>query len=192
MPDIKLRDGSGVENTYQGVDTITLPLADGSGNWTFGLTDEQLNLSDDNNHYYIFAAGSPLYTEQLMKNNYIINRADFSDVGKSNQREFNYIFYENKYIEDLSGITINWSHNNIRLDGIFSGCYNLKRLPNFNGPVKSINANQSNGIFSRCYNLEQSQMPKVYQLISMFEGTPQAATLSYRRDKRLEMVLNRI
>ena len=42
MPDIKLRDGSGVENTYQGVDTITLPLADGSGNWTFGLTDEDL------------------------------------------------------------------------------------------------------------------------------------------------------
>ena len=42
MPDIKLRDGSGVENTYQGVDTITLPLADGSGTWTFGLTDEDL------------------------------------------------------------------------------------------------------------------------------------------------------
>lgn len=179
MPDIKLRDGSGVENTYAGVDTITLPLADGSGNWTFGLTDEQLNLSDDNDHYYIFANGSPLCTEQLMKDNYIINRADFSDVGKSNQRDFNYIFYKNKYIEDLSGITINWSHNDIRLDGIFNGCYNLKRLPNFNGPVKSINANQSNGIFSSCYNLEQSQMPKVYQLINMFEGTPQAATLSY-------------
>ena len=95
MPDIKLRDGSGVENTYQGVDTITLPLADGSGNWTFGITDEQLNLSDDNNHYYIFAAGSPLYTAQLMNDNYLINRADFSDIGKSNRREFNYIFYNN-------------------------------------------------------------------------------------------------
>ena len=47
MPDIKLRDGSGVENTYQGVDTITLPLADGSGNWTFGLTDEDLTYGKD-------------------------------------------------------------------------------------------------------------------------------------------------
>ena len=46
MPDIKLRDGSGVEQVYTGVDTITVPLADGSGTWTFGLTDEELNFSD--------------------------------------------------------------------------------------------------------------------------------------------------
>lgn len=45
MPDIKLRDGSGVENTYEEVDTITLPLADGSGTWTFGLTDEDCNFT---------------------------------------------------------------------------------------------------------------------------------------------------
>ena len=42
-----------VDNDLQLVDTITLPLADGSGTWTFGLTDEQLNLSDGNNHYYV-------------------------------------------------------------------------------------------------------------------------------------------
>lgn len=47
MPDIKLRDGSGVENTYEGVDTITVPLADGSGTWTFGLTDEDLTFKYD-------------------------------------------------------------------------------------------------------------------------------------------------
>ena len=32
-----------------------------------------------------------------------------------------------------------------------------------------VNANQSNSIFSYCYSLEQSQMPKVYQLINMFK-----------------------
>lgn len=46
MPDIKLRDGSGVEQTYTGVDTITVPLADGSGNFTYGLTDEELTFED--------------------------------------------------------------------------------------------------------------------------------------------------
>lgn len=49
MPDIKLRDGSGVEQTYTGIDTITVPLADGSGTWTYGLTDEELTFSEQNN-----------------------------------------------------------------------------------------------------------------------------------------------
>ena len=51
MPDIKLRDGSGVEQTYTGVDTITVPLADGSGNFTYGLTDEELTITTGN---YLF------------------------------------------------------------------------------------------------------------------------------------------
>ena len=178
MPDIKLRDGSGVENTYQGVDTITLPLADGSGNWTFGLTDEDLNLSDGNKHYYIFAAGSPLYTEQLMKDNYIINRANFSDIGAEDNLDLRGLFYMNTYIEDLSNITFNWSHNGIQFSDLFNSCPNLKRIPNFSGPIKSINANQSNGIFNHCYTLEQSQMPKVYHLINLFNGTPQTAIMT--------------
>lgn len=39
MPDIKLRDGSGVETTYNNVDTITVPLADGSGTWKYSSGD---------------------------------------------------------------------------------------------------------------------------------------------------------
>lgn len=42
MPNIKLRDGSGVEQVYEGVDTISVPLADGSGTYTYGLTDDEL------------------------------------------------------------------------------------------------------------------------------------------------------
>lgn len=52
MPDIKLRDGSGVEQTYTGVDTITVPLADGSGNFTYGLTDEELTFSNGMYNFY--------------------------------------------------------------------------------------------------------------------------------------------
>ena len=62
MPDIKLRDGSGVEQTYTGVDTITVPLADGSGNFTYGLTDEELTITTGN---YLFADTSPLYKNCL-------------------------------------------------------------------------------------------------------------------------------
>ena len=47
MPDIKLRDGSGVEQTYTGVDTITVPLADGSGNFTYGYTGKELKFKFD-------------------------------------------------------------------------------------------------------------------------------------------------
>ena len=45
MPDIKLKNASGVEQVYTGVDTITVPLADGTGSWVFGPTDEELTFS---------------------------------------------------------------------------------------------------------------------------------------------------
>ena len=47
MPDVKLRDGSGFEQTYTGVDTITVPLADGSGNFTYGYTGKELKFKFD-------------------------------------------------------------------------------------------------------------------------------------------------
>ena len=47
MPNIKLRDGSGVEQVYEGVDTISVPLADGSGTYVYGLTDDELKFSED-------------------------------------------------------------------------------------------------------------------------------------------------
>ena len=50
MPDIKLKNASGVERVYTGVDTITVPLADGTGNYVYGLTDEELTLTGDISH----------------------------------------------------------------------------------------------------------------------------------------------
>ena len=63
MPDIKLRDGSGVEQTYTGIDTITVPLADGSGTWTYGLTDEELTFSDQN--HLLTPATTPFFKKYL-------------------------------------------------------------------------------------------------------------------------------
>ena len=65
MPDIKLRDGSGVEQTYTGIDTITVPLADGSGTWTYGLTDEDLTFS--NQSYLFTLATTPLLKKYLKR-----------------------------------------------------------------------------------------------------------------------------
>ena len=44
MPNIKLKDQSGIEITYNNVDVISIPLADGSGNFDFGLTDDDLTM----------------------------------------------------------------------------------------------------------------------------------------------------
>ena len=65
MPDIKLRDGSGVEQTYTGIDTITVPLADGSGTWTYGLTDEELTFSNQN--YLFTPSTTPLLKKYLKR-----------------------------------------------------------------------------------------------------------------------------
>lgn len=65
MPDIKLRDGSGVEQTYTGIDTITVPLADGSGTWTYGLTDEELTFS--NQSHLFTPATTPLFKKYLKR-----------------------------------------------------------------------------------------------------------------------------
>ena len=65
MPDIKLRDGSGVEQTYTGIDTITVPLADGSGTWTYGLTDEELTFSEQN--YLFTSSTTPLFKRYLKR-----------------------------------------------------------------------------------------------------------------------------
>ena len=65
MPDIKLRDGSGVEQTYTGIDTITVPLADGSGTWTYGLTDEELTFTNQN--YLFTPATTPLFKKYLKR-----------------------------------------------------------------------------------------------------------------------------
>lgn len=51
MPNIKLKNQTGTEITYNNVDVISIPLADGSGNFDFGLTDDELTMEAVN---YLF------------------------------------------------------------------------------------------------------------------------------------------
>lgn len=172
MPDIKLRDGSGVEQTYTGVDTITVPLADGTGTWTYGLTDEELNFSDGLSHNNTFGEGSPLCSDRLMKNNYILKRCDFSNIGSNGNVSFDKFFYNNKNIVDLSDITMNSNYGVYSIDSMFKGCYNLKKLPNITfNKIKSMNI--SNDVFNYCYSLEQSELIKIINIIKSGLGVPQ-------------------
>lgn len=52
MPNIKLKNQTGTEITYNNVDVISIPLADGSGNFDFGLTDDELTMDAVDNLFY--------------------------------------------------------------------------------------------------------------------------------------------
>lgn len=159
MPDIKLRDGSGVEQTYTGVDTITVPLADGSGNFTYGLTDEELTITTGN---YLFANTSPLYKNCLL----YINRANFDNVDGMQQ-----MFYNNSKVVDLSNITIKL-YGSVSISQAFANCINLRKLPNFVTTVGTFNSNQFFRAFENCYKLEQEEFDKFIKLD--FSTTPQS------------------
>ena len=87
MPDIKLRDGSGVEQTYTGIDTITVPLADGSGTWTYGLTDEELTFSNQN--HLFTPATTPLFKKYL-------KRLKFVPKTDNNGTYYDWMYFANK------------------------------------------------------------------------------------------------
>ena len=159
MPDIKLRDGSGVEQTYKGVDTITVPLADGSGNFTYGLTDEELIITKGN---YLFANTSPLYKNCLS----YINRANFDRVDG-----MLYMFSNNSKVVDLSNITIKL-YESVSIQMAFANCINLRKLPNFVTTVGTFNSNQYFGAFENCYKLEQEEFDKFIKLD--FSSSPQS------------------
>lgn len=99
MPDIKLRDGSGVEQTYTGIDTITVPLADGSGTWTYGLTDEDLTFSNQN---YLFTPATTSFFKRYLK------RIKFAPKTDDNGTYYDWtnFAYEVDTATDLRDITV--------------------------------------------------------------------------------------
>lgn len=144
MPDIKLRDGSGVEQTYTGVDTITVPLADGTGTWTYGLTNEELTISDCG--YLITNSSYNLLKRYINK----INIIPYEDDNKK------YIVLRNFStsvdVEDLSGIIIDCNGAEIVFDSYaFNGCIKLKKLPQL---INNENCYISSGTF--LYNQNNS------------------------------------
>ena len=125
MPDIKLRDGSGVEQTYTGVDTITVPLADGSGTWTYGLTDEELNFSDG---YYLFTKNTEKFLGKVLPRIKISNYINSNSSGQiSKQCEY---LLSDITLEDLSELVIDCKGAEI-FNGSYmlNSCDLLKKLP---------------------------------------------------------------
>ena len=166
MPNIKLRDGSGVEQTYTGVDTITVPLADGTGTWTYGLTDEELTFT---NASYMFSIYSPFYNNS----NYYIRRSNFNNVS-----DMSFMFKNNDKITDLSDITINISGDDVRIINAFEDCINLRKIPTFTMSSGSkININQSASFLRNCYVLEEGELQKVIYLETY--SSPQSSLFAY-------------
>lgn len=164
MPDIKLRDGSGVEQTYTGVDTITVPLADGSGNFTYG---PMINLNTTT-WERIFANTSVLYMEELMKDNYIIKL-----INKDNLTSISYAFQNNEFVTDLSGIKITAKSSSGSFY-VFGGCINLKKIFDISPfAEKGSSLNSFGSLVKGCYSLEQEEIQKLLNLIYHYQKDSQ-------------------
>ena len=174
MPDIKLRDGSGVENTYQGVDTITLPLADGSGTWTFGplINFHPTSLGR------IFSQESLIYKQEFFEDNYIIKLLDLTHADNN----LSYMFVDNDYITDLSNIVIgNTAVSSGSVVQTFSNCKNLIHLPDINIPIsKASSLNSIGGVISGCYSLPQDEIQNLLNIIYTYQhsSSPQGTLIS--------------
>lgn len=170
MPDIKLRDGSGVEQTYTGVDTITVPLADGSGNFTYGPL---INLNT-NSWEYVFSNISVLYTEELMKDNYIIKL-----INKDNLTSISYAFRNNEFVTDLSEIKITEKSPPSCLD-VFQNCINLKKIFDISSIIEKVSTlNCLSSLVDGCYSLEQKEIQKLLDSVYYYQkkNYPQGALI---------------
>lgn len=164
MPDIKLRDGSGVEQTYTGVDAITVPLADGSGNFTYG---PMINLNTTT-WERIFCNSSVLYTEELMKDNYIIKL-----MNKDNLTSISYAFQNNEFVTDLSEIKVT-AKSSTGCFQVFSGCINLKKIFDISPfAEKGQSLNSFGSLVIDCYSLEQEEIQKLLNSIYYYQKSSQ-------------------
>lgn len=125
MPNIKLRDGSGVETTYNNVDTITAPLADGTGTYLFGLTDDELTFSG--NQEYVFYKDHYLWLFEKYK-----ERLRFNDITNIASGFF-------RFTGDLSGIVINTATDDRGRGAYVSGLLDYfggEHLPTIQGSIQ--------------------------------------------------------
>ena len=124
MPDIKLKNSSGVEQTYIGVDTITVPLADGSGTHTFGLTDEDLT----------FVNGLGIFSYDMLSSIVGDERVNFQfDASKTGSDTGFIKTFAKSNLKDLSHITATSvvPTAQIKISEAFHECNTLEKLPRF-------------------------------------------------------------
>ena len=143
MPNIKLKDQSGIEITYNNVDVISIPLADGSGNFDFGLTDDELTMDAQSNLFKGWGWFLDKYGNRI-KVRLTQNDPD-SLFGYGYTKDLNDI----KLIEKVPG-------EGCSLRYIFRGYFGKKLpVPIWEGtkPIKSIS-----NTFSGCKNLTDTEI----------------------------------
>ena len=144
MPDIKLRDGSGVERTYEGVDTITVPLADGTGSWTYGFEDEDLKLHPYNSEHTFHS----LMLMNIISKYNLMSRVDAS--GMQNMVNI-FAYYKGDELDKIEP-SFEYNDTGISFNNCFNYCTNITKLPTFNS--KFILCQDTGGIFNSCEHLE--------------------------------------
>lgn len=143
MPNIKLKNQTGTEITYDNVDVISIPLADGSGNFNFGLTDDELTMEGRSQLFF----GWDWFLDKY-KNRIVVKLTSYSQMQ----------LFGSGYTKDL---------NDVKLIERAPGesCYMLEMFKGYLGkklPVpiwegtKPIN--QIARAFSGCYNLTDTEI----------------------------------
>ena len=170
MPDIKLRDGSGVEQTYTGIDTITVPLADGSGTWTYGLTDEELTFSNQN---YLFTPATTPFFKKYLK------RFKFAPKTDDNGTYYDWIYfaYEVDTAIDLRDIIVD--ANDVSVIYI-NNCSQGSEISSFPTIINANNLGMGNGsiLNGQNYSITETEILKflnyfTYQTNKSDRTTPQ-------------------
>ena len=143
MPNIKLKDKSGTEITYNNVDVISIPLADGSGNFDFGLTDDELTMDAQSNLF----SGWGWFLEKY--GNRIKVRLTENDPDS---------LFGFRYTKDLNGVKLieKVPGEKCSLSNMFRGYYGKKLpVPIWEGtkPITSINS-----MFSECTYLTDTEI----------------------------------
>lgn len=143
MPNIKLKNQTGTEITYNNVDVISIPLADGSGNFDFGLTDDELTMDAKSNLFSGWEWVLDKYGNRI-KVRLTQDNPD-SLFGYRNKKDLNDV----KLIEKVPG-------EKCSLHNMFRGYYGKKLpVPIWEGtkPIMSIE-----DLFSDCQNLTDTEI----------------------------------
>ena len=143
MPNIKLKNQSGTEITYNNVDVISIPLADGSGNFDFGLTDDELTMDATDNHFVGWEWFMDKYGNRIKVR--ITSQSQSKVFGQGYTKDLNDI----KLIEKEPGQSCD-------IRRMFDS-YDGKKLPvpiwEGTKPIREIS-----GLFSYCHNLTDTEI----------------------------------
>ena len=143
MPNIKLKDQSGVEITYNNVDVISIPLADGSGNFDFGLTDDELTMDAQSSLFSGWGWFLNKYGNRIKVR--LSNDSQGFLFGSGYEKDLNAV----KFIEKVPGGDCN-------MENMFIA-YKSKKLPvpiwEGTKPISRLN-----NMFSFCHNLTDTEI----------------------------------